>query len=53
MTTAIHYVRRMDSYLTSLPRYLEVASRNQLQDYAIHLTMFRREQTLGDGRLFA
>ena len=45
MTTAIHYVRRMDSYLTSLPRYLEVASRNQLQDYAIHLTMFRREQT--------
>lgn len=45
VTTAIHYVRRVDSYLDSLPRYLDVASRNQLQDYAVHLTMFRNEQT--------
>ncbi len=44
VTTAIHYVRRMDSYVDSLPRYLKVASSCQLQDFAVHVTIFRAEQ---------
>jgi dihydropyrimidinase len=36
----------MESYLDCLPRYLEVASRSQVQDFAVHLTMFHPGQTL-------
>jgi dihydropyrimidinase len=44
VTTLIQYVRRPESYLETFPRFLDVAERNHVQDFAVHLTLFNRAQ---------
>ena len=45
VTTLLHYFRRPESYLETFPGFLEVARAQHLQDFAVHLTLFNRDQT--------
>jgi dihydropyrimidinase len=45
VTTLLQYFRRPEPYGKTLPQFLDAAGRNHLQDFAVHLTLFNRDQT--------